>query len=247
MRLAWIVAAGLVASAGGVAAAGAFLLLPAPTRARALPGLLGYASGSLLGAALLGLVPEAMAHLPPPRVLAIVLGGVVAFFGLESWLVWRHCHEPGCEVHGTSATLVLVGDALHNAVDGIAIGAAFVVSVPLGIATTAATLVHEVPQEVGDLAILLDAGYSRRRAFALNLASSATTLVGAILGFLALELAATLVPWILALSAAGFLYIAMADLMPGLHRRSPVRPVVRLVPLLAGIATIAILRSVVGG
>ena len=124
--------------------------------------------GALLGVALMALLPEALELRSAPQVFGTLLAGILGFFVLEKAVLWRHCHTDTCEVHGVSASLVLIGGAVHNFVDGAMIGAAVLTSVPLGISTAAAVAAHEVPQEIGDFAVLLHAGYSRSRALALN-------------------------------------------------------------------------------
>ena len=143
--------------------------------------------------------------------------------------------------------MILAGDAFHNFVDGFAIAAAFLISIPLGVSTSLAVIAHEIPQELGDFAILLESGYARKRAFVLNLASSATTLPGAIMAYYALSSVASIIPYVLAVSAASFIYIAVADLIPNLHRRSTVRFDLRqVVMMLAGISTIWLVRTLSG-
>ena len=165
---------------------------------------------------------------------------MVLFFVLEKLVLWRHCHDSECEVHGRAAPLILIGDAFHNFVDGVVIAAAFVSSIPLGISTALAVIAHEVPQEVGDFAILLDSGYSRAKALVLNGLSSITTLPGALIAYFWLAETREAVPYILAISAASFIYIATADLIPALHRQvTPVASLRQLLLLLAGIGTIA--------
>jgi zinc and cadmium transporter len=172
--------------------------------------------------------------------MATVLAGIVAFFMLEKLVLWRHCHDDACDVHRRPAPLILVGDAFHNAVDGVVIAAAFLSSIPLGIAATWAVVAHEIPQELGDFAILLDGGYGRRRAFALNTLSASATLPGAVVAYFWLAETREAVPYMLALSAASFIYIAMADLIPNLHRQSTPRALLRqLAMLIAGIGTVA--------
>lgn len=189
------------------------------------------------------MIPEGLAQAPALHVSVTVLAGIVAFFLLEKVVLWRHCHVTDCEVHGHAGPLILVGDGLHNFVDGLVIAATFVTSIPLGVAASLAVLAHEVPQEVGDFAILLDSGYSRRRAFTLNLLSALTTLPGALAAYFYLSAASHVVPYVLALSAASFIYIAIADLVPTLHRTTGLAHSLRqVVFLLAGIATIAFFR-----
>jgi len=164
----------------------------------------------------------------------------VLFFILEKLVLWRHCHETGCEVHGHAAPLILIGDAFHNFVDGIVIAAAFLTSVPLGITATIAIIAHEIPQEVGDFAILLDGGLSRNRALVLNSLSAAATLPGAVLSYFWLAGTTAAMPYVLALSASSFIYIATADLIPSLHSRlSPADSIQQTLLLVAGILTIA--------
>jgi zinc and cadmium transporter len=233
----------VLGSLGGLLTASIFLLLGDSLRVRLVPWLITYAVGTLLGVALLALLPEALAHLDPTRALATLLGGVLLFFLLEKLVIWRHCHSANeCEVHTSSAaSLVIVGDAFHTFVDGAVIAAAVVTSVPLGITTAIAVAAHEIPQEVGDVAILLRAGYSRQRAFLLNLASGAGGILGAVGMLAASETIPGLLPYVLSFAAGSFLYVAMADLIPDLHRGVEGGPVRQLLIIAAGIATITLL------
>jgi zinc and cadmium transporter len=241
--LAWVISFALLGSVGAAAGAGLLLLFPVGIRQSLVPALVSYATGVLLGAAFLGMIPNALARSTAGAILASVLAGIVLFFVLEKLVLWRHCHDGRCEVHGQPGPLILIGDAFHNFVDGVVIAAAFLVSVPLGIGTALAVIAHEVPQEVGDFAILLDSGYSRPRAFWLNMLSAAATLPGALAGYCWLAQTSAAIPFILALSAASFIYIALADLIPALHRRmTPARSLLQLGLLLAGIGTIAWMR-----
>lgn len=232
----------VLGSLGGLLTASLFLLLGDTLRIRLVPWLISYAVGTLLGAALLALLPEALAHLEPPRALGALLVGVIAFFLVEKLVIWRHCHDSQeCELHTTSAaSLVIVGDTLHTFVDGAVIAAAVVTSVPLGIMTAVAVATHEIPQEVGDVAILLRAGYSRMRAFTLNLLAGIGGVLGAIGMLAASETVPDMLPYVLSFAAGNFLYIAMADLIPDLHRGSVQGGAVRQLMLMAaGIMTIA--------
>ncbi len=244
MVLAWILGFAFLGSVGAIAGAASFLLFPKQVRKRLVPYLVSYATGTLLGAALLGLLPEAIEQGGALPSLGVVLAGLIGFFVLERFLIWRHCHYDGpCEVHGAAGQLILVGDAMHNFVDGAVIAAAFLTSVPLGIATGIAVIAHELPQEVGDFAILLDDGFSRRRALSWNLASGSATIPGALLAYAGLQELPQLNATILALSAASFLYIGLADLVPGLHRRIGAETGFgQLVLVLAGVGTIVLLR-----
>lgn len=243
MSLPWIVTFSALGSVGAVAGAGALLLFPEPVRRGLVPALVSYATGTLLGAAFLGMLPAALSQAPARQVTATVLAGIVAFFVLEKLVLWRHCHDRDCAVHRGAAPLILFGDAFHNFVDGVVIAAAFLVSIPLGVVTALAVIAHEVPQEVGDFGILLDSGLPRGRAFVLNTLSASATLPGAVLAWYWLDVVRQAVPWMLAVSAASFIYIATADLIPGLHRQaSPAASLQQLLLLAAGIGTIALFQ-----
>ena len=243
MLLGWIMLFSVLGSVGAIAGAALLLFFQEGTRKILLPCLLSYAIGTLLGAAFLGMIPKALEHNTALAISGTVLAGIVIFFALEKIIIWRHCHEEECEVHGTAGPLILIGDAFHNFVDGFVIAAAFLTSVPLGIAASLAVIAHEIPQEVGDFAILLENGYSKTRALALNTLSSLATLPGAVIAYFFLGETREAVPFILALSAASFIYIAVADLVPGLHRQTGLKSAIRqIVLVLAGIGTIAIFR-----
>jgi zinc and cadmium transporter len=235
---------GLLGSVGAMAGAALLLAFPDTMRQRLLPCLLSYATGTLLGAAFLGMLPKALEKTPPLAITGTVLAGIVAFFVLEKLIVWRHCHDQDCEAHGhAGGALILLGDAFHNFVDGVVIAAAFLVSPALGIATALAVIAHEIPQELGDFAILLNSGLSKARAFAYNLISSLATLPGVLVGWYWLDEARQAIPFVLAISAASFIYIAVADLVPGLHRRSGSGAAAsQTLLMLAGIGTIAFFR-----
>jgi zinc and cadmium transporter len=242
----YAVAVGLsiLGSLGGLLTASVFLLLGDTARIRLLPWLISYAVGTLLGVALLALLPEALTQLEPRAALATLIAGILAFFLLEKLVIWRHCHDGHeCEVHTSSAaSLVIVGDAFHTFVDGAVIAAAVVTSIPLGITTALAVATHEIPQEVGDVAILLRAGYSRVRAFTLNLLAGLGGILGAAGMIAASERLPHALPYVLAFAAGNFLYIAMADLIPDLHRGGVEGgPFRQLLLIGAGIFTIALL------
>lgn len=193
-----------------------------------------FSIGILLATALLHLLPEALeAGLTPREAFPILLAGILGFFALEKFAIWRHAHgndshtgSATCEdhthdhhhLHGGETVSILVGDGFHNFTDGLLIAAAFIAEPALGWATTLAIIAHEVPQEAGDFAILLAAGWQRGRALFWNGISSLASLAGGIIGYFALERALDWVPQILTLAAASFTYIAIADLMPRLKR-----------------------------
>lgn len=241
--IAWVVVFSLLGSLGVVLGAGALLLSEEERRRRLLPSLVSYAVGTLLGAAFLGMLPRALEGGNRRAVLSTTLLGLVLFFTLEKWVLWRHCHQPECDIHSSAGPLILIGDAFHNFVDGFAIAAAFLVSIPLGISTSLAVIAHEIPQELGDFAILLESGYGRGQALVFNLLPSAATLPGALIAYLALSALSRIIPYVLAVSAASFIYIAAADLIPGLHREiSPRSGLRQMVLLLAGIVTILLMQ-----
>ena len=234
----------VLGSLGGLLTASTFLLLGDHLRVKLVPWLISYAVGTLLGVALLALLPEALEQIPPAPALGTLLAGVLAFFLLEKFVLWRHCHDTDdCAVHTSrAASLVIVGDSFHTFVDGAVIAAAVITSVPLGITTALAVAAHEIPQEVGDVAILLRAGFSRTRAFMLNLASSAGGILGAVGMLAASDHIPNLLPYVLSFAAGNFLYIAMSDLIPDLHRGGlQGGPIRQLLLIVAGVATITLL------
>ncbi len=254
MTLGWIVAASV---AGGTLSAG-MASLALLIRAAWVPMLVSYAIGALLGAAFLEVIPHAFEAGEPHQAAAAILAGIFFFFVLEKLLLWRHCHTEHCEVHdpdqaqpahqhdrGRSGMLIVVGDTVHNFVDGVLIAAAFLQSVELGIVTAIAIIAHEIPQEMGDFLILLHSGYSRAKALAMNLVSSCATIVGGVLGYYALQVIADLEATLLGIVAASMIYVAVADLIPGLHRRPELRDTALQALLIAlGIGTIALVGTV---
>jgi zinc and cadmium transporter len=250
MTLAWILGASLV---GGALSAGlaAFSLL---LRASWLPIMVSFAIGALLGAAFLEVIPHAFERGEPRQAALAILGGIFVFFVLEKLLLWRHCHTENCEVHdqhasshdgGRSGLLIIVGDTIHNFVDGLLIAAAFLQSTELGVIAAVAIIAHEIPQEVGDFLILLHSGYTRARALAMNLLSSLATVVGGLIGYFALQAVAEWEATLLGVVAASMIYVAVADLIPGLHRRPELRDTAWQALLIAlGIGAIAAVRAV---
>ena len=248
----WIIAASLL---GGILSVTAAALFALNARAQYLGGLVSFAIGALLGAVFLDILPEAFQlSSNSSAVSGMVLVGTLVFFTLEKVLIWRHCHHEHCEAHephehsendhGRSGTMIIVGDTFHNFIDGVIIAAAFLVDTHLGIVTSLAIIAHEIPQEVGDFAVLLHSGYSKVRALQLNLISSFAMVVGGTLGYVALQDMQSLVPYLLALVASSMIYVAMADLIPGLHKRTQLRDTVQQVALiLLGIGTVALFGS----
>ena len=244
--LAWISAATV---AGGVISItiAAMFALSAP--ASWVPALVSFAIGTLLGAAFLEILPHAIGSTGNLQALfATVLAGILGFFVLEKLVLWRHCHIEDCEAHdhhadpsdgGRSGLMIIIGDGFHNFVDGILIAAGFLQSTELGVVTAAAIIAHEIPQEIGDFVILLHSGYSKLAALALNLLSSLAMLVGALLAYFTLQAAQEWIGTVLALAAASMIYVAVADLIPGLHRRPELHATAQQVALIAlGVALI---------
>jgi zinc and cadmium transporter len=251
MTLGWILAASVVGGALSVGLAAVSLLL----RATWVPMLVSFAIGALLGAAFLEVIPHAFERGEPHQAASAILGGIFGFFVLEKLLLWRHCHTENCEVHdrhgaghdqGRSGMLIIVGDTIHNFVDGLLIAAAFLQSTELGIIAAVAIIAHEIPQEVGDFLILLHSGYTRARALAMNLLSSAATVVGGLIGYFALRAVAGWEATLLGVVGASMIYVAVADLIPGLHRRPELRDTAFQALLIAlGIGAIAAVRAVI--
>ena len=260
--LIWILLFSLLGGVLSVLAAALFLLFPEQLRARLLPHFVSFAIGALLGAAFLALLPHAL-EAPGVQDLHVVTGtvllGVLGFFLLEKMVLWRHCHHVECEVHApddshgrhnhdqanhAAGTLILIGDGIHNLVDGVLIAAAFLTDFHLGIVTSLAVAAHEIPQEIGDFAVLLHSGFSRARALVYNILASLTTLIGATAAYYGLRETEAALPYILAVAASSFIYIAVADLIPGLHKRLEGRATAQQILLiLAGVLTIYIAHS----
>ena len=244
--LAWIV---VTCFAGGLLSVIAAALLGRNARDGTVHVLVSFAIGAMLGAVFLEVLPHAIEHSTDVHALAgTVLAGILFFFVLEKLVLWRHCHHDHCEAHearpktddhGRSGLLVLVGDTVHNFVDGILIAAAFMQDTQLGIVAAFAIVVHEIPQELGDFMVLLHSGYSRRRALIFNALSGMATVVGGLLAYYALSSLQEWIPSLLAFAAASMIYIAVADLIPGLHKRTALAETVQQVALI-GLGILAV-------
>ncbi len=250
--LSWIVLFCLLVGMLSVMAAGLFLLLPQPLRTRLLPHLISFATGALLGAAFLALLPHALETVPDSdthRVTFVVLLGLLGFFVMEKMVLWRHCHHADCEAHharevnelhsGVAGPLIVVGDAVHNLIHGVLIAAAFLVDIHLGIVTSLAVMAHQIPQELSNFAVLLHGGLSRTRALLLNTLSSLTAPLGGVIGYFGLNGVEWLMPYMLAIAVSSCIYIAVADLIPGLHKRTEMSASIQQVLLIgSGVAII---------
>ena len=248
--LLWIIGFSALGGFLSVLLASAFLLFPQNIRTRAIPSLVSFAIGSMLGAAFLGILPHAISSpyvKDPHDIFMAVLIGLLTFFLLEKLVVWRHCHSADCEAHGqedshshhSAANLILIGDGVHNMLDGVVIAAAFMTNINLGIVTSLAIIAHEIPQELGDFAVLLHGGFDRKKALFYNLLSSLTSIIGAVVAYYFLSQTSHVIPYLLAIAASSFIYIAVADLIPGLHKKVDVSTTIQqIVLILAGISLI---------
>lgn len=241
MLLVTAIGLSLLGSFGGLIVASSLLLIHDRVRTQFVPWLVSYAVGALLGVALLALLPEALETLQPARMFGVLLAGILTFFVLEKLVLWRHSHTHDYEVHGATTSLILLGDAFHNFIDGAVIATAVLSSIPLGLNTAVAVAAHEIPQEVGDFAILLAGGYSRSRALSLNALSAAAGVLGAILAYSMVEQLPAIQPYLLTFAAASFLYVAMSDLIPGLHRgRIEGKAFRQIILVVLGVATVLV-------
>ena len=226
---------------------GIFTLSIKPERLKTfIMSMVSFAVGGLFGDALIHLIPESFEQLGSGPVTSIfILLGLLIFFSLEKFLRWQHCHIPTSENHiHPVATLNLVGDAVHNLMDGVIIAVGFSTSVPIGMATTLAVIFHEIPQEIGDLGILIHNGLSIKKAMALNFLSALTSFVGAAFALAIGPHVAGFTAYCLPITAGGFLYIAGSDLIPELHHGEEVRlstSLKQLTFIMLGIAVMAIL------
>ncbi len=211
-----------------------------------IPLLIAFATGVLLSVAFLGLIPEALELVAEPiLIMPYILGGILAFFIMEKIIIWRNCRDKECDVHShASGSIILLGDALHNLTDGIVIAASFLIHINLGIVAGLTIMVHELAHETSDFGILLHSGYSKKKAFTYNILSSSTTIPAAIISFFVFESISFIVPYLLAISAASFIYIALSDLTPDLHQHTDLKYSLRqLLTILAGILLMAFLLS----
>jgi zinc and cadmium transporter len=251
--LSWIIAATLL---GGVLSVLAAFVFAAYAKPAQIPMLISYAVGALLGAVFIEVLPHAFEIASSAQSMAAtILAGILLFFVLEKLVLWRHCHVEQCEAHdphappvqshghghdhGRSGLMILIGDTFHNFVDGILVAAAFLANTELGVVTALAIIAHEIPQEVGDFLILLHSGYTKRMALLLNMLSSVAMVVGGVLAYFTLQTVEQWIPPLLGLAAASMLYVAVADLIPGLHRRPELAATAQQVLLIGlGIGTI---------
>ncbi len=184
--------------------------------------LVGFSAGALIGGSFFHLIPEAFEKGMGENIFLYVILGFVAFYILEKILHWRHCHKGKCDVH-IFTYLNLIGDGVHNFMDGLVIAASFAVNFKIGVVTTLAVIAHEIPQEFGDFGVLIYGGFSKSKALFYNFLSGLTAVVGAIIGFFLYTLINEGVVYLLPLTAGGFIYIAASDLMPELRKETDVK------------------------
>ncbi|MEE9378218.1 MAG: ZIP family metal transporter [Candidatus Lokiarchaeia archaeon] len=236
-------------SIGAISAAGSFMFINEKIQKALIPILIAFATGVLLTAAFLGLIPKAIEEVGEPHIIMpFILGGILFFFIMEKVVIWRNCRDKTCEVHShASGPIILMGDSLHNLTDGIVIAAAFLSGLNLGFVAGFTIIFHELAHETGDFGILLHSGYSKKKAFIYNVISSSTTIPASIISYFIFDSIEFVVPFLLAISAASFIYIALSDLTPDLHQHTDLKYILRQVLVMViGITMMVILLSVGG-
>ena len=250
MTLSWII---FTCIFGGVISFIFALLFLKYANSNLLNHMVSLAVGTLLGAAFLEIIPHAFelsndVH----QVTFVVLIGILILFILEKLLIWRHCHGIHCEAHSAEShfemnnkgSFVLIGDLFHNFVDGVLIASAFLVNINLGLVTALAIIAHEIPQEVSNISILVNSGFSKVKALSFNVIASITTVIGGVLAFFVLDTLRSLIPIILAFAASTMLYVAVSDLIPDLHKKTAIRDSLMQVLLISsGVIIIYIIHS----
>lgn len=237
----FIVLAGLLISVLAFSGAVA-LFLNRQRIANLLIYLVALSAGALIGGAFLHLLPEAAEEIDPLTVNAMALGAIVVFLIIEKILHWRHCHKVECDVH-TFGHMSLIGDSFHNFLDGLVIAGAFIADVRLGIATTLAVALHEIPQEIGDFGVLLHAGFKAKKALILNFLVATMVLVGGIVGYALSHYIERLSAYILPIAAGGFIYIAVSDLLPEIRKEKELkRSALSFAVFMLGIGLMVLMR-----
>lgn len=247
-ELYWILAATFVISS--ISFIGALTLVMSEKRLkRILIALVGFSAGTMMGAAFLHLLPEAISMTTTStmmNVFLILLAGFVVFFVLEK-LLWRHCHDRVCPIH-TFAYMNLIGDGVHNVIDGLTMAGSFIVSVPFGLITTMAIAAHEIPQEIGDFGVLIYGGLKPRRALLMNFVTALSAVAGGVAGYFLIPYFGGAMLFILSFAAGGFIYVAASDLVPELHKETDAtRTVVSFASFMAGIVLMLLLKLLSGG
>ncbi|MCX5709478.1 MAG: ZIP family metal transporter [Candidatus Omnitrophica bacterium] len=205
--------------------------------------LLGFSAGALLGSAFLHIIPEAVEANKGIVVYYYIILGIVAFFLMEKYFYWRHCHDENCSIHAFTY-LNLIGEGVHNFIDGLAIAASFIVSVDLGLVTTLAIVLHEIPKELGNFGVLVYGGLTKQKALFYNFISALMAMLGALLGYFVFSSFQGFSNFILPVTAGGFIYIATSDLIPEMHKKSrEARATPAFLAFLLGIALMALAKQ----
>lgn len=221
MVLAWILISTFAVSL--ISLIGIFTLLIKDNFAqKSLFCLVGFSAGALIGGAFLHILPEALEKTKSTPVFYYLILGIVLFFLMERYFYWRHCHEDICDIHAFTY-LNLIGDGFHNFIDGMIIAASFTLSIKLGIVTTLAIILHEIPQELGDFAVLVYGGFTKQKALIYNFLTALIAMLGALAGYFITDFTQGFSNFILPLTAGGFIYIATSDLIPQLHKEKDLR------------------------
>ncbi|MGQ9846896.1 MAG: ZIP family metal transporter [Bacteroidales bacterium] len=238
MDLIYILTAAIGASMGSVVIAGSLFFIKAKNLDKISTYLSYLAGGVLLGAAFLGMLPKAMDKLVEPLVLQTVLIGLLFFFLLEKIILWRMCGDKECERHShATAPLILIGGGFHNIIDGIVMGAAFLTSTELGLFVAISVFSHEIPKKFVEFGVLIHHGFSKSKTFYLSLLAASMSLVGGLITYFTLGNSKVWLPYVLAFSAAGFLYVSLADLIPEMHKKTGIKnSLLQFIFILTGIA-----------
>jgi len=205
----------------------------------------GLSVGALLGDSFIHLLPESLEKSSPITVGLLVMFGILIFFLIEHFIQWRHCHSIECSnlEHKSFTTMVLIGDSTHNFIDGIIIASAYFVSINLGIVTTIAIILHEIPQEIGDFGVLIHGGYSKKKALALNFLSAIMAFLGAFIAFLLIDYIPNIISFFIPITAGTFIYIAASDLIPELHKTTKAKNIIlQTISIIIGIALMYLLK-----
>ncbi|MFW9900106.1 MAG: ZIP family metal transporter [Candidatus Thorarchaeota archaeon] len=245
--LIWIILFSIFGSFGAISIAAFFVFLGENVQKMLIPTLIAFATGVLLTVAFLGLIPEAIEKVGDPHlIMPFILGGILFFFIMEKIVIWRNCRDKTCEVHShASGPIILLGDSFHNLTDGIVIAAAFLTEFNIGLVAGLTIIIHELSQETADFGILLHSGYSKKKAFIYNMLSGSTTIPASIVSYFILDSIESMIPFLLAISAASFIYIALSDLTPDLHQHTDFKYVIRqLVIITIGIILMTLILSV---
>jgi zinc and cadmium transporter len=244
MELTYVFVALFLGSVGSVALAGLMLTLDDQKLEKVSTYLMYLAGGTLLGAAFLGMIPKAISMSDPKQILQTIMFGILLFFVLEKIILWRSCRNKNCERHiNAAAPIILIGDAFHNAIDGVVIAASFLTSTELGVFVTLSVIFHEIPQELGDFGILLNSGLSKKKALFYNILSGSSAIFTGILAYFFMQQMKSFIPYALAFSASSFLYIAMAELIPEMHKKTKLKEsIVQILLIITGILIIYIIK-----